>query len=266
MSDPLPDWAPSQRSVAIDPTGRAKWLGWFGISEWMLRETVAIYSATFRDRRPNDPRSRYRVVAHQDGVRAIRQRLIEPMWLPDDTLNRGAVVSQDRRFALRLRSGDENTGFIDRVPRTWGPLGSTWHDAIAANQLLLPHVIPPQISKLRSGLFRATGEPLTLMLLIYEDGTDTRVELAIPDEIRFADEEGFSHLGWWLRILILGGDAHATTPARGTLNASPSGQVQDDGLSLEFREALPDGRVQPQTADNRTDEASADEGGARDSS
>ncbi len=127
---------------------------------------------------PNHPSMFPGLVAWGWTVAALREALVPSGWSRSEEGNWPITVSPNRRMAIAVATGDENTGNPDAVPMTKSSKGPNTIQAIAVNlmqaSLFDDLVLPDQTGD------DEREDRLTWLLLVSAQGTRVRSELSLP--------------------------------------------------------------------------------------
>ena len=185
-----------------------------------MQEAVVAYRVGLTTATANDPRNAAGYFGYAYATRWLREHLLPQGWRKCDAGGYSRVVNDNRRIAIAVSSGDENTGRIGgEAPRTKRSKGPRTVAAIAANVQQLWLFGDEEIGVSAEARTRQTKtgdvddfhdveQPaqefvpvdgcVTWLLLLHVTHAEIRAELSLPVEV---DET--ARPGQWLERIIL---------------------------------------------------------------
>lgn len=125
---------------------------------------------------PNDPPFIPALLQWSRTVRVLREHLIPEGWSKSDDSNYCVVRSPDKRIAIAVSSGCENTGNLVLMPTTKCPKGPSTVDAVVSNAAQYSLFgFEPKLNPLADD-----SDCATWLLLFYVARDELRSELSLP--------------------------------------------------------------------------------------
>ena len=182
-----------EERVYVDAAERYERLYELGLQERVLLDAVEYGQAYALACTENDPPTLSGIEAWGKTVRKLRDSLGQLGWKRDNSHNYPTVVHPDGGFAIAACGGNCDTGKPDKIPVPRSDKGPLTKHAVNLNQLSFAGLDVPVAAEF--------PRPMQTRLLLYyrdEEEEETRVELALPDEIT---EAGWIY-SWRERIIL----------------------------------------------------------------
>jgi hypothetical protein len=196
-----------------------------GLTEEVLIRAVSRGHLERAECTPNHPSMFPGLVAWGWTVAALRDSLVPAGWSRSEEGNWPVTISPNRRMAIAVATGDENTGNPDAVPMTKSSKGPNTAQAVAVNMmqasLFDDLVLPDQVGD------DEKEERLTWLLLVSTQGTRVRSELSLPVTCNGKVD------GWKERIILRDVD---TDPTAGANPAPILPDLPDIDIPLQRRQ------------------------------
>jgi len=208
-------------SISFEPWDTNRRLGELGLTEAALIRAAQRGLAAWSACTENHPPVFGGLSAWGETVCALREELVSLGWERLNEANLPLVVNPDRKIAITVATGDEQTGRKDGLqPCTMSAKGPRTIAAIAANNqqiLLFPEMLPQTVI--------ASNGRITWLLLIHRDtqARELRCELSRP--MSMAPE---GHVDGWAERIILRSTPFDELPAVGVDDAPQTPEIDID--------------------------------------
>ncbi len=167
-----------------------------GVPMNVLQEAVQAGYLSRITRTTNDARNAAGFYQWNETVRSLRDNMVVYNWQCSDEGNLPIIIHPEKKIAIAVSSGDQNTGKIDAMPCSKSSKGPRTAAAVKCNaeQLMLPGFEPLQLQ----GVVDMESKYPTWLLLFYTDMDKLRAELSFPVSM---DCDG--HISGWHERIIL---------------------------------------------------------------
>lgn len=135
------------------------------------------------------------ILAWGETVRSLRELMAPMDWIRSDEQNYSLVIAPDKKLAIAVATGDEQTGLEFGHPSNKARKGRNTRNAVDSNQISFSFFAPDDIPDLEPEEENARA---TWILLIHRDSKEVRCELSLPASIT----DG--HIDSWKERIILG--------------------------------------------------------------
>jgi len=184
-----------ETAIYIEPGDVGGRLGVLGLKALPLRDALKYGHLHQAACTANDPPITWGIIRWGKATRALREMLASEGWTRCDEGNFSITLNPERTMAISIQTGDEGTGYPDRIPSTKHKKGPATVAAVGQNAAQLSFNFPIQ---LRPRPQRQESKCMTWLLLASTGINEIRCELSLP---HYINEDGYVE-EWAERIML----------------------------------------------------------------
>lgn len=182
-------------AIFVEPADTRMRLEELGLKALPLRDALKYGHLHQAACTANDPPITWGIIRWGKATRALREMLASEGWSRCDEGNFSITLNPERTMAISIQTGDEGTGYPDRIPSTKHKKGPATVAAVEQNAAQLSFNFPIQ---LRPRPQRTISKCMTWLLLASTGINEIRCELSLP---YYINEDG--HVEEWAERIML---------------------------------------------------------------